>query len=73
MFSILRKVDKIYIYMDVGDTKPVTINVSDVKEDEGSNRGKGKRRSWRIFRFDRMKRETKREWIRRVGDRSMEI
>ena len=45
--------------MDVGDTKPVTINVSDVKEDEGSNRGKGKRRSWRIFRFDRMKREFK--------------
>lgn len=60
-----------YIWMSREGYEPVTINVSDVKEDEGSSHGKGKRRSWRIFRFDRMKRETKREWIRR--DRSMEI
>lgn len=58
-----------YIWMSREGYEPVTINVSDVKEDEGSSHGK--RRSWRIFRFDRMKRETKREWIRRDG--SMEI
>lgn len=58
-----------YIWMSREGYEPVTINVSDIKEDEGSSHGK--RRSWRIFRFDRMKRETKREWIRR--DRSMEI
>lgn len=40
-----------YIWMSREGYEPVTINVSDVKEDEGSSHGKGKRRRLEDFSF----------------------